>query len=676
MRKEISLGVVGVFILVSVFTVRVFAGVVNLSNTPNRLSEYAFVMPFGDGKVMVVWDEKEGFYNLYYRIYSGSTWSSKTRIFNTAMNSQWPQLAKDSAGRIHMTWMEGTARSNRDIYYAYYYNGKWSGMQRVYASSWNSTWPRIGADHLDRPHIIWTHDLGSQRGDNDIFHRWKDGGGWAGPLDVSRSKGTISIHSNFYVRGSSQYALWMDGHEMDWNLHFSQKTASQWETPIHINPKIQGYWPGICADSYGNVHVLFSSLLQNVYYMNRINGEWSDWRVVSDGFHQRNFVYIDVDDNDILHGVWRQRQTGTYPRDNIYYASATSFGIWAKPERVSDGNYCKTPVVKPDNNGYVHIVWFELNDETETGDVYYTRVPAGQGGSAESPVAVIDYSPEFGKPPLKVLFDATGSYDPDGTVISYSWSFGDGESAAGAKLFHTFSRRGSYVITLTVKDNDGLPGVAQVNVRVSDPPVAAFTMTPDRGVVPLTVRFDASASRDPDGSIVLYAWDFGDNTTGTGKTVSHTFFEDGDYTVELEVFDNVGISSRISHILKVLRVYSPTNVSWSFVENRNLFFKEYLNEIRWEENPLNSQYGISIVLYNIYRRVRGTVSFEQIAAVRADTFRYLDRGLQREDENRFEYALTAVDSQGNESDPAGYLTTTGGERQYKSGQILKKIRDQ
>ncbi len=658
-----------------VFTAALFSGVVNLSNTPNRLSEYAFVMPFGDGRVMAVWDEKEDFYNLYSRVYSGGSWSQRTRIFNTVMNSQWPQLARDSTGRIHMTWMEGTARANRDIYYAYYQNGKWSGMQKVYASAWNSTWPRIGVDHLNRPHIIWTHDLGSQRGDNDIFHRWKDGN-WAGPLDVSRSKGTISIHSNFYVGGSGKYALWMDGHEMDWNLHFSQDITGQWETPIHINPKIQGYWPGICADSYGNVHVLFSSLLQNVYYMNRINGEWSDWRVVSNGFHQRNFVYIDVDESDVLHGVWRQRETGAHPKDNIYYASATHFGIWTKPGKVSDGTFCKTPVVKPDNDGYVHIVWFELHEETETGDVYYTRVPAGQGGSAESPVAVIDHSPEFGKPPLKVLFDAGGSYDPDGEVVSHSWNFGDGQTGAGKKIFHTYTKRGSYVVTLTVKDNDGLPGIAQAAVRVSDPPLARFTMTPSRGVAPLTVRFDASASRDPDGSIVLYAWDFGDDSSGTGKITSHTYPEDDDYTVTLEVFDNVGISSLTSRTLKVLRVYSPNNVTWSFVENRNLFFKEYLNEVRWEENPQNPQYGITIIRYNIYRRPKGTASVEHIAAVRADTFRFLDRGLQREDENRFEYAVTAVDSQGNESDPGGAAASAVQDRQNSVKKKIKKFRDQ
>jgi len=635
----------GVLLFLSVTVFIPASSAVNLSNSPSRLSEYAFVMPFDNDKVMVVWDEKEGFYNLYYRVFANGYWGPKTRIYNTTMNSQWPQLAKDSQGRIHMTWMEGSARSNRDIFYAYYSGGKWSAMQKIYASAWNSTWPRIGVDDRDVPHIIWTHDRGEARGDNEIYHRWKNGG-WLGPLDVSRSVKTISIHSNLFVRGSNQYALWMDGHECAWNLHFSQTTNGKWNTPIHINPKIQGYWPGICADSKGNVHILFSSLLRNVYYMNRIDGEWSDWRVVSNGPHPRNFVYIDVDDNDILHGVWRQTDGGS---DQIYYGSATSQGIWAEPFKISNGRFCKTPIVKPDNNGYVHVVWFELNDETETGDVYYIKGVAGEGGSADAPIAIFTATPEFGKPPLDVVFKAGGSYDPDGTIVKFEWNFGDGTTATGIQVSHRYTKKGAYIATLKVKDNDGLTGVEQINILVSDPPAAVFTMTPQRGVAPVTVQFDASASNDPDGSIVLYSWDFGDNTTGKGKTTAHTYDEEGNYTIMLEVFDNVGISAIVTRILEVLRVYGPNNIEWKFVENRNLFFREYIYDITWEKNPLNQQYGISVKQYNVYRKHSGSTFYEKISSVPPDQFNHMDRGLNENDGGRYEYTVTAVDSQGNES---------------------------
>ena len=75
------------------------------------------------------------------------------------------------------------------------------------------------------------------------------------------------------------------------------------------------------------------------------------------------------------------------------------------------------------------------------------------------------------------------------------------------------------------------------------PPTATFTMDPQKPVVGETITFDATASFDPDGKIVKYAWDFGDENTGTGKTFNHTYVSAGDYTVKLKVVDDHGISS-------------------------------------------------------------------------------------------------------------------------------------
>jgi len=72
------------------------------------------------------------------------------------------------------------------------------------------------------------------------------------------------------------------------------------------------------------------------------------------------------------------------------------------------------------------------------------------------------------------------------------------------------------------------------------PPVARFSVTLHQRYAPVTVLFDASDSYDPDGRIVSIIWDFGDGKTGTGSTISHTYAEPGNYTVELRILDNRG----------------------------------------------------------------------------------------------------------------------------------------
>jgi PKD repeat protein len=68
------------------------------------------------------------------------------------------------------------------------------------------------------------------------------------------------------------------------------------------------------------------------------------------------------------------------------------------------------------------------------------------------------------------------------------------------------------------------------------PPTASFTSSCSN----LTCTFDTSASRDSDGTIASYTWDFGDGTSGTGPSPSHPYATPGSYNVTLTVTDNGG----------------------------------------------------------------------------------------------------------------------------------------
>ncbi|GAB4296311.1 MAG: hypothetical protein Kow0098_19380 [Ignavibacteriaceae bacterium] len=77
------------------------------------------------------------------------------------------------------------------------------------------------------------------------------------------------------------------------------------------------------------------------------------------------------------------------------------------------------------------------------------------GGSGTAPVAVANgpYSGIEGNP---IDFSSAGSYDPDGSIVSYLWNFGDGNTSTSANPTHTYLSAGTYPVTLTVTDNDGL----------------------------------------------------------------------------------------------------------------------------------------------------------------------------------------------------------------------------
>src|SRR5437667_36679 len=71
------------------------------------------------------------------------------------------------------------------------------------------------------------------------------------------------------------------------------------------------------------------------------------------------------------------------------------------------------------------------------------------------PIAVFTAAPTPGAVPFDVACDASASSDPDGTLATYAWDFGDGQGGTDVTVVHRYASAGKYVVTLTVTDNEG-----------------------------------------------------------------------------------------------------------------------------------------------------------------------------------------------------------------------------
>jgi PKD repeat protein len=157
---------------------------------------------------------------------------------------------------------------------------------------------------------------------------------------------------------------------------------------------------------------------------------------------------------------------------------------------------------------------------------------------------------------LACSFSGSTSSDPDGSIASYAWTFGDGGTATGATPSHTYAAAGTFTVGLTVTDDKGATGTVSTSVTVSPANVPPTAVISAPACTNLACSFSGSTSSDPDGSIASYAWTFGDGGTGTGATPSHTYAAAGTFTVGLTVTDNKGATSATTTSVTV----APANV--------------------------------------------------------------------------------------------------------------------
>lgn len=220
-----------------------------------------------------------------------------------------------------------------------------------------------------------------------------------------------------------------------------------------------------------------------------------------------------------------------YPSGGNYYSSYTGTDACSGPAQdvcTGGDGIGDTPVYV--GSGYL--------------DRYPLMVPFGLTGQA--PTATFTYGTTPITVSYPVWFDASASSDPDGSIVSYTWDFGDGTSRRDAypSTSKWYDARGTFTVTLTVRDNSQFSATFSRTIRVYSLPVASFTVAPPYPFTNQVVTFNASSSYDLDGTITSYDWTFGDQTTGSGVVVTHVYRNyTGGFSVMLRVTNDVGLVS-------------------------------------------------------------------------------------------------------------------------------------
>ncbi len=143
-----------------------------------------------------------------------------------------------------------------------------------------------------------------------------------------------------------------------------------------------------------------------------------------------------------------------------------------------------------------------------------------------------------------------------------SWGFDDGDSALGTTVRHSWSRPGTYRIRLSVSNSAGASETFSdivVEPRV-DPPVARFSESSLEVVAGTPINFTDLSLNSP----TSISWEFGDNTTGQGANVSHTWDDPGTYTVTLTVQNEAGTDDTAKTVTILRPPPNPPTANFTF----------------------------------------------------------------------------------------------------------------
>jgi hypothetical protein len=409
-------------------------------------------VPSGNGGAIIIWQDRRNGnnYDIYAQRIDSSgrvQWNENGVIICSDREDQEnPRAVSDGNGGAVITWQDRRNANNYNIY-AQRINAagqaQWTanGVE-ICSADYDQRGPRLVSDNRGGAVITWQdkrngkdYDVYAQRVDTSGRTQWTENGvaicsaensqydpclasdarGGAVIAWQDYRKGTDCNFDAFAEQSNTKTAVCEEKHLNDWNIyaqHINSSGKVQWAANgVAVSTaNVDQYRPQAAPDGFGGTIILWRAAdkkNEHNIYAQRLNAsgnaEWS--------------------------------QTGVA----VSTAEGDKYGALAAP----------------DGKGGAIVTWYNKKEKNNS-NIYAQKVCAsGEIGGCYEPVAVIDGDKFEGEAALTINFNGTDSYDPDGRITAWRWSFGDGQRASTQDAVHTYSTPGSYTVTLRVRDNNG-----------------------------------------------------------------------------------------------------------------------------------------------------------------------------------------------------------------------------
>lgn len=417
-----------------------------------------------------------------------------------------PEVKISPNGDIYVIYQALNESSGRsDVHLSKYSsNGKVSFVRNLSNSSSYSYEPEIDIRGNGDVHTVWCEQSGDT---HTIQYRYFNGSSWSATQDLGHVDDTEIVEDVRIAVDQSGNVFVVFMH---WNVA-KCKFISKYGSNISFESwplSGRSKHPDVVVDS-NYVHIIYQYRETGDEYTiaynrraNQRNSNWESW--IDLEFYGVQRPRMDLDSSGVPHAVFFENFGSTR---NLWYKKRSgnkfdSLKIMTNPAGAETYHYCE---ILADNENNV-LVTMQRGGTGGGKFVGYNWLRNGKWSGYSS------FSKSAGLNPTKQSAD----------IIN-------GEFYAAV----TFCERDD-AVWLLIAEEDGNPGGG------GSAPTANFTFSPLGGHAPLNVTFDAQASSDEDGQITAYNWVFGDGGTGIGMQPTHTYVNEGTYTIRLTVTDNDG----------------------------------------------------------------------------------------------------------------------------------------
>ncbi len=550
-------------------------------------------------------------------------------ISRTGSDSGFPSIAVNEEGVILAVWPEGGPEAGI-LWFNVYKNGQWSGALNAKITSLQGWSPQLDVDSEGKFHIAFAD--GKSRLNREIYHAVydPDTNAWSNPEMIWRSEEN-SAWQKIDIEGDRLFIVWHHenanpylGHDIVMQSKLIEETS--WPSAYE-----RFVWTANDNSTHpafkvfnDKIHVVYMEGIGDsppwrLYYKEAMRGsQWRDvpkFEIAGVGYRPE----LEVDDNGDVHLVYATK-TG-----NFMYRSKIN-GTWKGSQSISN-KYSKQQFGDLRyNNNILVACWIQSDSSGESA--YYAKKVIG--GKWELPVQI--------EPGTDALFPRV--WIDDNGYAHFVWrDRGDiyykKVAVPPADPFIQLEPRS---LSFTVEGQNPDP----LNFMVKNIGEKSLNYT-------LNVDQDWLTATPTNGNLVQ------DEEQETQVTVDAYNLDEGTYTGTIEVSSKQAINSpqTVTVHLEVLAppIYPPLNFSGQVLENKALFYREYIHKLTWESNPLNR----NIESYRVYELDGvNNIFLEELPAT---TFEYTRRHTLKG--KSYNYELWAVDDKGRTGKDPAKITIGG-----------------